>query len=86
MRVVAPAAAFLFGIAFVCGPSFADDTSAMDQLEHATDGQQTTGTTFDGCPGVCSGMDVPVDGNVNVPDPGPPEPVDGGDDNDSDPG
>jgi hypothetical protein len=81
MRIIIPA--LLFGIALSCGPAFAsdDDTSATDQLGQATDGQQTTGTTFDGCPGVCSGMDVPVDGDTNVPEPPPPTPVDSGDGN-----
>jgi len=72
--------ALLFGIALSCGPALADD-SAMGQLGDATNGQQTTGTTFDGCANVCSGMDVPVDGNANVPDVPEPTPVDSGDGN-----
>lgn len=73
MRVFLPAT--VLAMALWCGPALADD-SAMGQLNDATNGTQTTGTTFDGCTGACSGMDVPVDGNTNVPPVPEPTPVD----------
>ena len=36
------------------------ESSALNQLKAATNGQQTTGTTFDGCKSYCGGIDTTV--------------------------
>jgi hypothetical protein len=76
MRIFLPV--LLFGIALSCGPAFADDgnTSAIDQLGAATSGNQTLEQTYgdqghdETCPEACP------TGDVDVPEPPPPTPVD----------
>ncbi len=80
MRFVIPA--LLLGLAFSCGSAIADDndTSAIQQLQNATSGDQTLSQTYgdeghgESCPEACP------TGNIDVPEPPPPTPVDNGDD------
>jgi len=84
MRIVIPV--LLFGIALSCGPAFAgddDDTSAIQQLQNATSGDQTLSQTYgddghgESCPDACP------TGNTDVPEPPAPTPVDTGNGSDN---
>jgi hypothetical protein len=74
MRILL-SAALAAGLAFAWAPAYADD-GAMGQLENATSGNQTLQQTYgdnspsETCPEAC-----PDGGDINVPDPGEPQPV-----------
>lgn len=78
MRIVLSGAALVLGIALSCGAAFADDdnTSAIQQLQNATSGDQTLSQTYgdnghgESCPDACP------TGNTDVPDASPPAPAD----------